>query len=86
MGMDAVGVHEHKGMDAVLREVFEEVAPEEVIIQRRSSPWFGSEELRRVYLVRCRGYKGGGLRWRPKLAGDIRATAQSSSGRSVWKE
>jgi undecaprenyl-diphosphatase len=86
VGMDAVGVHEHKGMDAVLREVFEEVAPEEVIIQRRSSPWFGSEELRRVYLVRCRGYKGGGLRWRPKLAGDIRAVAQSSSGRSVWKE
>lgn len=88
VGMDAVGVHEHKGMDAVLRAVFETVEPEEVIIQRRSSPWFGSEELRRVYLVRCRGYKGGGLRWQPKQAGDIRAAAgtQRSSGRKVWKE
>ena len=72
-GMDAVGVHEHKGMDAVLREVFEEVEQEELIIQQRSSPWFGKEELRRLYLVRCRGYKGGGLRWLPKQAGDIRA-------------
>ncbi len=72
-GMDAVGVHEHKGMDAVLREIFEKVEPEEVIIQRCRSPWFGSEELHRLYLVKCRGYKGGGLRWQPKQAGDIRA-------------
>jgi undecaprenyl-diphosphatase len=86
IGMDAVGVHEHKGMDAVLREVFEEVEPETEIIQFRSSPWFGREVLRRLYLVRCRGYKSGGLRWQPKQAGDIRAVTRfpqaAGSGRN----
>ncbi|CAK8723310.1 4-amino-4-deoxy-L-arabinose transferase [Candidatus Electronema aureum] len=72
LGMDAVGVYEHKGMDMILREVFEQVKPEREIVLRRTSPWFGSEVLQTLYVIRCYGFKGG-LRWLPKEVGDIRA-------------
>ncbi|WP_417910135.1 glycosyltransferase family 39 protein [Candidatus Electronema sp. PJ] len=72
LGMDAVGVHEYKGMDAILRQVFKRVAPEQKIVLYRHSPWFGREAVRTLYLVRCWGFKGG-LRWLPKEVGDIRA-------------
>jgi undecaprenyl-diphosphatase len=77
LGMDAVGVYEHKGMDTILREVFEQVKPEQEIVLRRTSPWFGSEMLQTLYVVRCYGFKGG-LRWLPKEIGDIRAADISS--------
>jgi undecaprenyl-diphosphatase len=75
-GMDAVGVYEHKGMDVMLREVFQDVGPEQEIILRRVSPWFGSEEVQRLYAVQCFGFTGG-LRWQPKELGDIRAIGQN---------
>jgi undecaprenyl-diphosphatase len=74
LGMDGVGIYEHKGMDAILRQVFKRVEPERELVQYRSSPWFGREVIRKLYLVRCWGFKGG-LRWLPKEAGDIRAGA-----------
>jgi undecaprenyl-diphosphatase len=77
LGMDAVGIYEHSGMDAHLREVFTQVLPEEKIILYRRSPWFGREELRTLYLVRCFGFKGG-LRWLPKDAGDIRVSRRAA--------
>jgi 4-amino-4-deoxy-L-arabinose transferase-like glycosyltransferase len=76
-GMDAVGVHEYKGMDAVLQEAFERVEPEQEIVIHRTSPWFGSEVVQTLYVVRCYGFKGG-LRWQPAEAGDIRAVGGDS--------
>lgn len=72
LGMDAVGVYEHKGMAVHLRQVFAEVGREEEIILHRSSPWFGKEAVQTLYVVRCHGFKGG-LRWLPKDPADIRA-------------
>lgn len=71
LGMDAVGVYEGKDMGEMLRETFEEVAPEQEIILRRASPWFGNEAVQTLYVVKCSGFKGG-LRWQPREAGDIR--------------
>ncbi|MCW5200850.1 glycosyltransferase family 39 protein [Desulfobulbus sp. F4] len=73
LGMDAVGVYEHKGMDGILPQVFNRVKPEQKIVLYRNSPWFGREAVRTLYVVRCSGFKGG-LRWLPKEQGDIRAT------------
>jgi undecaprenyl-diphosphatase len=73
LGMDAVGVYEDKGMDAVLRETFAEVEPEQEVVLRRVSPWFGNEAVQTLYVVKCKGFRGG-LRWQPRETGDIRAT------------
>ncbi len=71
LGMDALGVYEYKGMDAMLRQVFNRVLPERKFVLYRTSPWFGKEAVQTLYLVRCFGFKGG-LRWQPKDPRDIR--------------
>jgi len=75
LGKNAVGVFEYKGMTARLAELFERVDPAEEIPIYRTSPWFGKELVRTLYLVRCYGFKGG-LRWQPLNQHDIRAVHQ----------
>ena len=75
MGMDGVGIFEHKGMDKLLPQVFERVEPAEEIILYRESPWFGREPVHTLYLARCYGFKGG-LRWQSKEPGDIRVVGE----------
>ncbi|MCI5147415.1 MAG: hypothetical protein D3923_18260, partial [Candidatus Electrothrix sp. AR3] len=72
MGMDGIGIFEHKNVDTLLSQVFTRVEPAEEIILYRTSPWFPREPVRTLYLARCYGFKGG-LRWQPTEPGDIRA-------------
>ncbi len=75
LGMDGIGIFEHRGVDGLLTEVFERVEPAEEILLYRFSPWFGKEVLHTLYLSRCFGFKGG-LRWQAKEEGDIRTIKQ----------
>jgi undecaprenyl-diphosphatase len=72
LGQDAVGIFEHEPVITVLPEIFERVDPVVEVSLKRTSPWFGEEELHTLYLARCYGFKGG-LAWIPKDPADIRA-------------
>ena len=75
LGKDAVGVFEYKGMTTRLAEIFNRVDPVEEIPIYRTSPWFGRELVRTLYLARCYGFRGG-LRWQPRNPDDIRAVQE----------
>jgi len=75
LGKDGVGVYEWKGMAQHLAALFEHVDAPEKINLYRSSPWFGKQLVRTLYLIRGYGFKGG-LRWQPKQKDDIRAASQ----------
>ena len=77
IGKDAVGVFEYRDMTVRLAEIFDQVDPVEEIPIYRTSPWFGRELVRTLYLARCHGFKGG-LRWQPKDQNDIRAVQKQS--------
>ncbi|WP_028583202.1 glycosyltransferase family 39 protein [Desulfogranum mediterraneum] len=73
LGQDGVGIFTWKPMAPLLAERFTSVEPLEEISLKRVSPWFGSQEVQKLYLFRGHGFKGG-IRWQPRDQGDIRAT------------
>ncbi|MBM9513405.1 glycosyltransferase family 39 protein [Desulfogranum marinum] len=78
IGQDAVGIFTYPGMEDRVATLFEHSEPVEEIILTRKSPWFGIQNVQKIYLFRGYGFKGG-LRWQPQNNNDIRATLHQTS-------
>jgi 4-amino-4-deoxy-L-arabinose transferase-like glycosyltransferase len=76
IGKDAIGILERPNKQKRLLKAFERVdppIPSDLYAERGDPQAEGrSSPLKTFYLYRCYGFKGG-LRWKPRHAGDIRA-------------
>jgi undecaprenyl-diphosphatase len=75
IGMDGIGVFEFEAEATQFSQVFKRVGKPVMIPVHRRSPWFGKELVQTLYYAPCYGFKGG-LRWLPKMKGDVRAVRQ----------
>ena len=78
VGQDAVGIFTYPGMEARVATLFDHADPVEEIVVTRKSPWFGIQNVQKIYIFRGYGFKGG-LRWQPQENNDIRATEEQTS-------
>ncbi len=72
-GRDAIGVFTYQPMGNRLAELFDHADTLQEITLTRESPWFGVQDVQKLYLFKGYGFKGG-QRWIPKDQHDIRAT------------
>ena len=71
IGKDGVGVSRSKTIAPQLSQLFERMDPPEEFHIYRTSPWYGKQLVRTLYIYKGYGFKGG-IRWQPLDKNDIR--------------